>query len=82
MTLNMKHSSLAHSLVVLGSLLLLSTSAWAVDADLDGVDDSIDNCPLIPNVNQADANHNGIGDACDTVSATALIWGSRKSWYR
>jgi hypothetical protein len=81
-TLIMKRSSLARSLVVLASVLLLSTSAWAVDADLDGVDDSVDNCPLIANVDQADANHNGIGDACEAVSAIVPSWGSLKSWYR
>lgn len=36
------------------------------DGDNDGVLDNIDNCPAIANVNQADANQNNIGDACDT----------------
>ena len=27
--------------------------------------DTTDNCPQIPNANQADSNGNGIGDACD-----------------
>lgn len=36
-----------------------------VDSDLDGIEDLADNCPGVPNRDQADANHNGIGDACE-----------------
>eukprot|EP00698_Gefionella_okellyi_P006095 TRINITY_DN15558_c0_g1_i1.p1 TRINITY_DN15558_c0_g1~~TRINITY_DN15558_c0_g1_i1.p1 ORF type:complete len:270 (+),score=29.18 TRINITY_DN15558_c0_g1_i1:79-810(+) len=35
------------------------------DDDGDGVPDVTDNCPLIPNANQADADGNGIGDRCE-----------------
>ena len=38
---------------------------WSDDADGDGVPDATDNCRNIPNPDQADSNHNGIGDACD-----------------
>lgn len=34
------------------------------DADLDGVDDSRDNCPTISNPDQRDSNRDGKGDAC------------------
>ena len=34
------------------------------DADGDGVSDSIDNCPTVPNSDQIDANGDGFGDAC------------------
>ena len=34
------------------------------DKDGDGIDDSVDNCPLIPNADQLDSNNDGKGDAC------------------
>jgi hypothetical protein len=35
------------------------------DSDGDGIPDSSDNCPNVPNPNQADADGDGVGDACD-----------------
>lgn len=35
------------------------------DKDHDGVPDFRDNCPSVPNPDQADTDHNGVGDACD-----------------
>ena len=35
------------------------------DADDDGVEDSLDNCPKTYNPDQADADGDGVGDACD-----------------
>ncbi len=37
------------------------------DFDLDGVFDATDNCPQTANANQADADADGVGDACDAV---------------
>ncbi len=36
------------------------------DADGDGVEDVLDNCPDVANPDQADADGDGTGDACDT----------------
>ena len=36
-----------------------------VDSDLDGVVDTGDNCPGVANGDQADADADGVGDACD-----------------
>jgi parallel beta-helix repeat protein/predicted outer membrane repeat protein len=38
-----------------------------MDADGDGILDCMDNCPAVNNPDQADADSNGIGDACDTA---------------
>jgi hypothetical protein len=47
------------------TLPLLRDIGWFADLDLDGIPDELDNCPNVPNPDQADANHNGIGDACE-----------------
>ena len=35
------------------------------DTDSDGVPDHLDNCPTVSNTDQADPDHDGVGDACD-----------------
>src|SRR5262245_20820094 len=40
------------------------------DRDGDGVPDEDDNCPAVPNADQADADGDCIGDACDAVVDT------------
>ncbi len=41
------------------------TPAEPSDSDGDGIDDQIDNCPLVSNLGQRDWNSDGEGDACD-----------------
>ena len=36
------------------------------DADLDGVADEVDNCPAMPNADQANFDNDGQGDVCDS----------------
>ncbi len=36
-----------------------------VDSDADGICDALDNCPEIPNQDQADEDFNGVGDLCE-----------------
>lgn len=39
------------------------------DADGDGITDSLDNCPTVPNPGQEDGDGDGVGDACDSCPA-------------
>ncbi|MCK5282800.1 MAG: thrombospondin type 3 repeat-containing protein [Nanoarchaeota archaeon] len=47
---------------------LQSEFADTQDSDGDGVPDSLDNCPSIPNPNQEDIDNDGLGDACDSCT--------------
>ena len=42
-----------------------------VDTDGDGVPDSLDNCPAVPNPGQADSDGDGVGDTCDNCPTTS-----------
>ena len=61
------------------------------DTDGDGVGDSQDNCPAVPNPGQEDGDGNGVGDACDTAEVdttppviTPTVSGTlgTNGWYR
>lgn len=45
------------------------------DSDGEGVLDELDNCPAVPNEDQADREHNGIGEACQAgVVFSTAAW--------
>ncbi len=49
-----------------GTLLhFVPRAAGVTDGDADGVEDSRDNCPGVPNADQADADGDAQGDLCD-----------------
>jgi hypothetical protein len=43
------------------------------DDDGDGINNLLDNCVFVPNPDQIDANHNGIGDACEVQPTLRCI---------
>lgn len=45
--------------------LIPNPSYVADDPDTDGIISACDNCPNVPNVNQADTDQDSFGDACD-----------------
>lgn len=49
------------------ALLVLqrSVGGGCIDSDDDGICDSEDNCPAVPNPGQEDSNNNGVGNACE-----------------
>ncbi|HKQ47859.1 MAG TPA: kelch repeat-containing protein [Phycisphaerae bacterium] len=51
---------------VISESAALTVTTPPVDADGDGVADDVDNCPAVFNADQADADANGVGDACET----------------
>ncbi len=42
-----------------------SSGGWCADSDYDGRCNSADNCPTVSNSNQANADSDSMGDACD-----------------
>jgi hypothetical protein len=50
------------------------------DDDNDGIADGSDNCPLVANGNQADADVDGVGNACDPDYFCAECLPRRGGW--
>ncbi len=49
-----------------GAQAILVAVGVCADADGDGVQDGIDNCPGVANFDQLDADGDGVGDACES----------------
>lgn len=62
---------------VLGDLQSIHVTAVAPveDTDGDGIPDATDNCPTVPNPDQADTNGDGTGDACDACPLPLVLAG-------
>jgi hypothetical protein len=52
------------------------TTGWSPDTDGDGIADATDNCVTVPNPDQADSDHNGVGDACEPVKTQTITFAS------
>jgi hypothetical protein len=52
------------------TLAVMRDIGWFPDTDLDGIDNADDNCPNVANPDQADADHDHRGDACDPCTDT------------
>jgi hypothetical protein len=52
------------------TLAELRDVGWFPDGDVDGVANANDNCATVANPGQQDADHDNVGDACDTCTDT------------
>lgn len=50
--------------------IVLAHPPLPADLDWDAIADEVDNCPAVPNVDQADGDADAVGDACDNCPAT------------
>ena len=62
-----------HSSQVLVDFFLEYQLSNFIDSDLDGIAQSIDNCPEVYNPNQSDIDEDLIGDACDICDNTNIF---------
>lgn len=58
-----------------GEILIANALEWVgrPDLDGDGLEDSIDNCFMVANADQADSDGDGRGDACDQCDAATEV---------
>jgi hypothetical protein len=54
-----------HGTVTASRAITVTRQTPAPDADRDGVADGVDNCPQQPNADQADLDHDHLGNVCD-----------------
>jgi len=68
--MNPSHPTQIEGVATVGVLHLYAV--FVNDADGDTVRDELDNCPVTANAGQLDTNHDGLGDACQCLSALEL----------
>ena len=60
-----QHPNLLPIIILIIVVIGMAIADLFRDADHDGVRDRTDNCPTISNSDQADMDHDGLGNGCD-----------------
>jgi hypothetical protein len=66
-------NSVAGAQLEMADETLSSAEVYGSDQDSDGVSDVIDNCVLLANPGQADANGDGVGDGCEILPSAECM---------
>lgn len=62
---NYNVAKIIRNVLLLTGVVLLQSTAFAIDTDGDTIDDDQDNCIEIANIDQRDSNNDGFGNVCD-----------------